>query len=116
MAGSDVLPMKQELLSDILGVRRTSITDIALHLKSQGIIAYKRGNITILNRAALRSECCECYDIQAEQSAALVSQSSINRRPQNERKADVAELQNLRNWPDQLTPSFFCRLDDDVVY
>ena len=53
--------MTQEMLATTLGVRRESVTDAALKLQAAGIISYKRGLITILDRKALESRSCECY-------------------------------------------------------
>lgn len=55
------ISMTQEMLASMLGVRRESVTDAALKLQSAGIISYKRGLITILDRKALESRSCECY-------------------------------------------------------
>ena len=55
------IAVTQETLASMLGVRRESVTDAALKLQSAGIISYKRGLITILNRQALESRSCECY-------------------------------------------------------
>ena len=55
------IAITQETLASMLGVRRESVTDAALKLQSTGIINYKRGLITILDRTALESRSCECY-------------------------------------------------------
>ena len=55
------IAVTQEMLASMLGVRRESVTDAALKLQSAGIISYKRGLITILDRQALESRSCECY-------------------------------------------------------
>lgn len=60
---SSKLAMTQELISNILGVRRESITEIAGKLKSEGIIRYDRGIIEITNREGLEEHVCECYSI-----------------------------------------------------
>jgi Crp-like helix-turn-helix protein len=59
--GSDRLPLTQEFLGEMLGLRRTTITLLAQVLQNQGIIRYTRGKITILNRAALKTTACKCY-------------------------------------------------------
>ncbi len=59
--GSDHLLLTQELLSDMLGVRRTTITLLAQELQKSGLIRYRRGRISILDRAALERRACECY-------------------------------------------------------
>ena len=58
---SNEILMTQETLSNMLGVRRESVTDAALKLQEAGVISYKRGIITVLDRKALESRSCECY-------------------------------------------------------
>ena len=53
----------QEMLASTMGVRRESVTDAALKLQKAGIIRYRRGQVTVLNRKALESRSCECYAI-----------------------------------------------------
>lgn len=55
------LPLTQEDLAAMLGVQRTSITGAALHLQNAGLIAYRRGNIHILDVARVENAACECY-------------------------------------------------------
>ena len=59
----DTLFMTQRLLSKMLGVRRTGVTDVANEIKQQGIIDYQRGKITILDRKALEAIACQCYQL-----------------------------------------------------
>jgi CRP-like cAMP-binding protein len=59
----DVLVMTQELIANMLGVRREGITEAALKLQYAGLIRYTRGKITIVNRPALESRSCECYQV-----------------------------------------------------
>ena len=59
--GSDDLALTQEFLSQMLGVRRTSVSLVANNLQKAGLIRYKRGNIRILNVDGLRECACECY-------------------------------------------------------
>jgi CRP-like cAMP-binding protein len=59
--GSDQLPLTQEFLADMLGVRRTTVTLLAQELQKKGILRYSRGRITILDRHALKAAACECY-------------------------------------------------------
>ena len=55
--------MTQQLISRMLGVRRTGVTEIANEIKQEEIIDYQRGRITILDRPALEEIACECYQI-----------------------------------------------------
>ena len=59
----DTLFMTQELLSKMLGVRRSGVTQAANEIKQQGIIDYQRGKIVILNRQALEATACQCYQL-----------------------------------------------------
>jgi CRP-like cAMP-binding protein len=60
---SNELTMTQELIASMLGVRREGITEIAGNLQREGLISYRRGHITVLNRAGLESHSCECYQV-----------------------------------------------------
>ena len=70
-AASDTVTLTQELLAEMLGVRRTSVTDVARKMQDKGVIAYARGVITILDRAELERFSCECYATLVEQEATL---------------------------------------------
>jgi len=70
-AASDTVALTQELLAEMLGVRRTSVTDVARKMQDRGVITYSRGVITILDRAALTRLSCECYGNLIEQEATL---------------------------------------------
>ena len=59
----ETLPMTQQLLSRMLGVRRTGVTEAAKQMQQEGIIDYQRGKIEILNRQALEKVACECYQV-----------------------------------------------------
>lgn len=61
--GSDKLPLTQEFLGQVLGVRRTTVTLLAQELQAKGVIKYSRGQITILNRRGLEAAACECYHV-----------------------------------------------------
>ena len=63
----NTLPLTQKFIASMLGVRRASITEIAISFQKQGVIQYSRGQITLLDRAQLESIACECYGrIKAE--------------------------------------------------
>jgi CRP-like cAMP-binding protein len=57
------LVMTQELIANMLGVQRVAVTGVAVQLQKAGIIQYKRGRITILDRKRLEKRSCECYAV-----------------------------------------------------
>ncbi|MCE2594891.1 Crp/Fnr family transcriptional regulator [Motilimonas cestriensis] len=57
------LTMTQELIANMLGVRREGVTEAAGKLQKLGVINYKRGHITVTNREKLEELCCECYAV-----------------------------------------------------
>lgn len=59
----DELTMTQELISNMLGVRREGVTDAATKLQKAGLIKYARGHITVLDRPGLEKRTCECYSV-----------------------------------------------------
>jgi len=59
----DAIPLTQEFLGQMLGVRRTTVTIAARLLQSTGLIRYRRGLIHILDRTALEDISCECYAV-----------------------------------------------------
>lgn len=60
---SSRLHMTQELIANMLGVRREGITEAAGKLQKLGVIEYQRGHITVLDRAQMEALCCECYSV-----------------------------------------------------
>ena len=57
------LVMTQELIANMLGVRREGVTEAALKLQKQGLISYARGHIKVLDRPGLEARVCECYGV-----------------------------------------------------
>ncbi|HLP98612.1 MAG TPA: Crp/Fnr family transcriptional regulator [Sideroxyarcus sp.] len=62
-AASNELVLTQELAANMLGVRREGITEVAGRLQKAGYIQYRRGHVTVLNRAGLEKCACECYGV-----------------------------------------------------
>jgi CRP-like cAMP-binding protein len=60
--GGDTFELTQEFLADMLGVTRPSVSVSARALQQAGLIRYRRGEITILDRKALEASSCECYE------------------------------------------------------
>jgi CRP-like cAMP-binding protein len=60
---SNELSMTQELIANMLGVRREGVTEAAGKLQVAGLINYRRGRITVLDRPGLEARVCECYDV-----------------------------------------------------
>ncbi|OGA60235.1 MAG: Crp/Fnr family transcriptional regulator [Burkholderiales bacterium RIFCSPHIGHO2_01_FULL_64_960] len=58
---SDCFHMTQEFMALMLGVRRVGVTEAAGHFQDAGLIAYHRGELTVLDRKALETEACSCY-------------------------------------------------------
>jgi CRP-like cAMP-binding protein len=68
-AGSSTVNLTQEFLAEMLGVRRTSVTEVASRIQIAGAINYSRGVINILDRPALEKMSCECYQTLLDTSA-----------------------------------------------
>jgi len=60
---SNQLRMTQELIANMLGVRRSGVTEAALKLQTAGLIRYSHGNIEVLDRPSLEGRVCECYAV-----------------------------------------------------
>jgi CRP-like cAMP-binding protein len=60
---SNELKMTQELIANMLGVRRSGVTEAALKLQDAGLIRYSHGHIEVLDRPGLEARVCECYDV-----------------------------------------------------
>jgi CRP-like cAMP-binding protein len=70
-SASDTVALTQEFLAEMLGVRRTSVTEVASKVQNAGVITYSRGVIKILDRPTLMRMSCECYETLLDQSAVL---------------------------------------------
>ena len=65
--------MTQELIANMLGVRRQGVTEAASKLEREGLISYSRGLITVLNRAGLEKRACECYSVVKSETDRLLA-------------------------------------------
>lgn len=74
--GNDIA-LTQEFLSEMLGVRRTSVTDIAHKFKAAAVINYSRGHIEILDREVMKSAACECYENLREASREIAATKAV---------------------------------------
>ena len=72
---SNKLSMTQELIANMLGVRREGVTDAAGKLQKLGVIQYARGRITVLDRPKLEKLCCECYAVVKKETDRLLPQA-----------------------------------------
>ncbi|TXT46202.1 MAG: cAMP-binding protein [Spirochaetes bacterium] len=68
----NVLNMTQELIADMLGVRREGVTEAAGKLQDSGLISYSRGCLTVLDRLGLEARVCECYKVVKEEFIRLL--------------------------------------------
>ncbi|MEJ6022121.1 Crp/Fnr family transcriptional regulator [Ramlibacter sp. PS4R-6] len=66
------LVMTQELISNMLGVRREGVTEAASRLQRAGLIRYSRGRIQVLDRAGLERRACECYEVVRKEYCRLL--------------------------------------------
>jgi CRP-like cAMP-binding protein len=73
---SDTVNMTQELIADMLGVRREGVTEAAGKLQRRGVIRYTRGKITVLDRAKLERISCECYHVVKKETDRLLGMES----------------------------------------
>ncbi len=78
---SNRLVMTQELIANMLGVRREGVTDAAGKLQKLGVIAYSRGEITVLDRPKLEQLSCECYEVVKKETDRLLPPANRNQIP-----------------------------------
>ena len=69
----DTLTMTQDLIANMLGVRREGVTTAAGHLQKAGLISYSRGRITVLDRPGVEKLACECYSVVKREVDRLIS-------------------------------------------
>ena len=85
-AAGQPLPYTHEFLSHMLGANRKSVTLAAQSLQNAGLITYRRGNITVLNRLGLEKASCECYAVVRERFDAFLTPPSTAVRDDTKRK------------------------------
>jgi len=73
---SNELVMTQELIANMLGVRREGVTEAARKLQAAGLIQYGRGHIRVVDRAGIEARCCECYAVVKRESERLLPDAS----------------------------------------
>jgi CRP-like cAMP-binding protein len=74
---SNELNMTQELIANMLGVRREGVTEAAGKLQNAGLIHYSRGRITVLDRPGLEARVCECYNVVRKEFGRLLPVDEI---------------------------------------
>ncbi len=77
LSGNEVV-MTQELIANMLGVRREGVTEAASKLQKDGLIRYVRGRITVLDRGALEARSCECYAVVKHEYDRLLPRVTAN--------------------------------------
>ena len=78
---SSELTMTQELIANMLGVRREGVTEAAGKLRRAGVIRYSRGRIVVLDRRRLEQEVCECYAVVKKENDRLLADSPTGSGP-----------------------------------
>jgi len=76
--GTDEVPLTHEFLSQMLGVRRAGVTEVAARLQNAGFISYRYGKITIVDRAGLEATSCECYELIKAEFERLIGGNNMN--------------------------------------
>ena len=85
------LTLTQELIANMLGVRRESVTEAAGRLQKLGIIRYHRGHIIVLDRPRLEEHCCECYAAVDDQAEHLTHKPPNTPRASHERNEKLVD-------------------------
>ena len=86
MPSGDFL-LTQEFLGMMLGVRRTTVSDVMGSLQKAGLIRYRRGHVTILDPEALRRRACECYEVSKREFDRLLGDTAIAPRTDKKRRS-----------------------------
>jgi CRP-like cAMP-binding protein len=80
LSGNDLV-MTQQLIANMLGVRREGVTEAAGKLQKHGVIEYQRGHITVLDRARLEELSCECYAVVKKETDRLQAYAPLFQSP-----------------------------------
>lgn len=91
---SNELTMTQELIANMLGVRREGVTEAAGRLQAAGLIRYSRGHIEVLDRARLERRVCECYGVVKREYDRLLDHET-NARAREPRHVGTPELNQM---------------------
>lgn len=102
--GCEELTMTHEALANTLGVRREGITEAARRLQTAGLITYRRGRVTIIDRHGLEASCCECYGAVRREYDRLLHPDAftLNKRP----LAAVAQHYSRGERSERIMPAF----------
>ena len=77
----DELQITHERIAGMLGVRREGITEAAGRLQAAGLISYRRGHISVVDRAGLEARACECYAVVSKELKRLLSEVQYRQDP-----------------------------------
>ncbi len=78
--------LTHEFLGMMLGVRRTTVTEVMGGLQKAGLVRYRRGHVSILDHEALRHRACECYDISRLEFDRLLGDTPLAPRTDKKRR------------------------------
>ncbi len=88
---TDDFLLTHEFLGMMLGVRRTTVTDVMGNLQRAGLVRYRRGHVTILDREALQQRACECYEISKLEFDRLLGDTAVAPRTDKKHRS-VSEV------------------------
>jgi CRP-like cAMP-binding protein len=80
LSGSDEIIMTQQLMAEMLGVRREGVSVVAAQLRADGLIEYVRGKMRILDRKGVEQRACECYGAVVSEMRRLLPDKAKNRK------------------------------------